>query len=214
MPGKSNLDLVPHACASITAYSLTFFIFDKKLLRLLCKFTLVYTCRYVRRRVSCSSVRGSAVVPSTCSALASLRHLKGALSAKSARRVSYHSYDTYPLDLTTQTCMNIDLSHVCDVSNCLAILGVHTCLVCKKPDKEVRRCMIPVCGKFYHMDCIMKHSPTVAQNRGFRCSLHVCLACYIVNPANPGISKGDGHTLLPSHPPVIFSWVLLLGCKD
>lgn len=68
--------------------------------------------------------------------------------------------------------------------------GVHTCFVCKKPDKEVRRCMIPVCGKFYHMDCIMKYSPTVAQSRGFRCSLHVCLACYITNPANPGISKG------------------------
>ncbi|XP_050983616.1 histone-lysine N-methyltransferase NSD2 isoform X2 [Labeo rohita] len=68
--------------------------------------------------------------------------------------------------------------------------GVHTCFVCKKPDKEVRRCMIPVCGKFYHMECILKHSPTVAQNRGFRCSLHVCLACFITNPANPGISKG------------------------
>nr|XP_055033870.1 histone-lysine N-methyltransferase, H3 lysine-36 specific [Misgurnus anguillicaudatus] len=68
--------------------------------------------------------------------------------------------------------------------------GVHTCFVCKKPDKEVRRCMIPVCGKFYHMDCIMKHTPTVAQNRGFRCSLHVCLTCYITNPNNPGISKG------------------------
>ncbi|XP_051505941.1 histone-lysine N-methyltransferase, H3 lysine-36 specific-like [Myxocyprinus asiaticus] len=68
--------------------------------------------------------------------------------------------------------------------------GVHTCFVCKKPDKEVRRCMIPVCGKFYHMECIMKHSPTVAQNRGFRCSLHVCLACFISNPANPSISKG------------------------
>ncbi|XP_067244996.1 histone-lysine N-methyltransferase, H3 lysine-36 specific isoform X1 [Chanodichthys erythropterus] len=68
--------------------------------------------------------------------------------------------------------------------------GVHTCFVCKKPDKEVKRCMIPVCGKFYHMDCILKHSPTIAQNRGFRCSLHVCLSCYITNPANPGISKG------------------------
>uniref|UniRef100_A0A672SJP1 Histone-lysine N-methyltransferase, H3 lysine-36 specific n=1 Tax=Sinocyclocheilus grahami TaxID=75366 RepID=A0A672SJP1_SINGR len=68
--------------------------------------------------------------------------------------------------------------------------GVHTCFVCKKPDKEVRRCMIPVCGKFYHMECILKYSPTVAQNRGFRCSLHVCLACFIINPANPGISKG------------------------
>ncbi|XP_042611328.1 histone-lysine N-methyltransferase, H3 lysine-36 specific-like isoform X2 [Cyprinus carpio] len=68
--------------------------------------------------------------------------------------------------------------------------GVHTCFVCKTPDKEVRRCMIPVCGKFYHMECIMKYSPTVTQNRGFRCSLHVCLACYITNPANPSISKG------------------------
>ncbi|XP_016140599.1 histone-lysine N-methyltransferase, H3 lysine-36 and H4 lysine-20 specific-like [Sinocyclocheilus grahami] len=68
--------------------------------------------------------------------------------------------------------------------------GVHTCFVCKTPDKEVRRCMIPVCGKFYHMECILKYSPTVTQNRGFRCSLHVCLACYITNPANPGISKG------------------------
>ncbi|KAI2657018.1 Histone-lysine N-methyltransferase, H3 lysine-36 specific [Labeo rohita] len=96
-------------------------------------------------QVNCSSVRGSAVVPSICSASASLRPLKA---------------------------------------------GVHTCFVCKKPDKEVRRCMIPVCGKFYHMECILKHSPTVAQNRGFRCSLHVCLACFITNPANPGISKG------------------------
>uniref|UniRef100_A0A8C1J3U9 Histone-lysine N-methyltransferase, H3 lysine-36 specific n=1 Tax=Cyprinus carpio TaxID=7962 RepID=A0A8C1J3U9_CYPCA len=68
--------------------------------------------------------------------------------------------------------------------------GVHTCFVCKKLDKEVRRCMIPVCGKFYHMECILKYSPTVPQNRGFRCSLHVCLACFITNPANPGISKG------------------------
>lgn len=70
-------------------------------------------------------------------------------------------------------------------------VGVHTCFVCKKLDKEVRRCMIPVCGKFYHMECILKYSPTVPQNRGFRCSLHVCLACFITNPANPGISKGD-----------------------
>ncbi|XP_076862293.1 histone-lysine N-methyltransferase, H3 lysine-36 specific [Brachyhypopomus gauderio] len=68
--------------------------------------------------------------------------------------------------------------------------GVHTCFVCKKPDETVRRCMIPVCGKFYHMECVLKHAPTVQQNRGFRCSLHVCLACYITNPLNPCSSKG------------------------
>ncbi|XP_046714681.1 histone-lysine N-methyltransferase, H3 lysine-36 specific [Silurus meridionalis] len=68
--------------------------------------------------------------------------------------------------------------------------GVHTCFVCKKPGKDVRRCMIPVCGKFYHMECVMKFSPTLQQNRGFRCSLHVCLSCYITNPLNPSSSKG------------------------
>ncbi|XP_053334327.1 histone-lysine N-methyltransferase, H3 lysine-36 specific [Clarias gariepinus] len=68
--------------------------------------------------------------------------------------------------------------------------GVHTCFVCKKPGKDVRRCMIPVCGKFYHMECILKFSPTSKQNRGFRCSLHVCLSCYIANPTNPSSSKG------------------------
>ncbi|KAG7484718.1 hypothetical protein MATL_G00052960 [Megalops atlanticus] len=68
--------------------------------------------------------------------------------------------------------------------------GVHTCFVCKNPGKDVRRCMIPVCGKFYHGECIAKHAPTVPLHRGFRCSLHVCLSCYITNPANPSVSKG------------------------
>lgn len=160
-------------------------------LRSLLKSALVCARRYVRRRVSCSSVRGSAVVPSICSALASQRPLKAALCATSARPVSQ-----YPVThATTQTGINSEHFCGCNSLSCRGILGLHTCFVCKKPDKAVRRCMIPVCGKFYHMDCVMKYSPTVAQNRGFRCSLHVCLACYITNPANPSISKGERHLL-------------------
>ncbi|KAK0138513.1 Histone-lysine N-methyltransferase, H3 lysine-36 and H4 lysine-20 specific [Merluccius polli] len=68
--------------------------------------------------------------------------------------------------------------------------GLHTCFVCKKRGEEVRRCMIPVCGKFYHGDCITSHAPTTPVNRGVRCSLHVCLACFIANPGNPAKSKG------------------------
>ncbi|XP_049331192.1 histone-lysine N-methyltransferase, H3 lysine-36 specific [Astyanax mexicanus] len=68
--------------------------------------------------------------------------------------------------------------------------GLHTCFVCKQSGEDVRRCMVPVCGKFYHAECILKYAPTAPQNRGFRCSLHVCLACYITNPNNPSISKG------------------------
>ncbi|KAM3869070.1 histone-lysine N-methyltransferase, H3 lysine-36 specific [Diretmus argenteus] len=68
--------------------------------------------------------------------------------------------------------------------------GVHTCFVCKKRGEDVRRCMIPVCGKFYHGECIANHAPTAPLNRGFRCSLHVCLTCFITNSSSPSVSKG------------------------
>uniref|UniRef100_A0A674PM08 Histone-lysine N-methyltransferase, H3 lysine-36 specific n=1 Tax=Takifugu rubripes TaxID=31033 RepID=A0A674PM08_TAKRU len=68
--------------------------------------------------------------------------------------------------------------------------GIHTCFVCKKRSEDVRRCMIPVCGKFYHGECIANFAPTVAVNRGFRCSIHVCLTCFIANPNSSTISKG------------------------
>ncbi|CAB1324995.1 unnamed protein product [Coregonus sp. 'balchen'] len=54
------------------------------------------------------------------------------------------------------------------------ICWVHTCFVCKKSGDGVKRCMVPVCGKFYHNECILKHTPTQHQNKGVRCSLHVC----------------------------------------
>ncbi|XP_057676833.1 uncharacterized protein nsd1b isoform X2 [Corythoichthys intestinalis] len=68
--------------------------------------------------------------------------------------------------------------------------GIHTCFVCKKRGEDVRRCMIPVCGKFYHGECIAAYAPTVPVNRGFRCSIHVCLTCFIYNPGSPSASKG------------------------
>uniref|UniRef100_A0A673ZJL8 Histone-lysine N-methyltransferase, H3 lysine-36 specific n=2 Tax=Salmo trutta TaxID=8032 RepID=A0A673ZJL8_SALTR len=71
----------------------------------------------------------------------------------------------------------------------ISIAGVHTCFVCKKSGDGVKRCMVPVCGKFYHNECILKHTPTQPQNKGVRCSLHVCLSCHITNPLNPCTSK-------------------------
>ncbi|XP_077596420.1 uncharacterized protein nsd1b [Stigmatopora nigra] len=68
--------------------------------------------------------------------------------------------------------------------------GVHTCFVCKKRSEDVRRCMVPVCGKFYHGECIAAYAPTVPVNRGFRCSIHVCLTCFISNPGGASVSKG------------------------
>ncbi|AWP00048.1 nsd1a [Scophthalmus maximus] len=68
--------------------------------------------------------------------------------------------------------------------------GIHTCFVCKKRGEDVRRCMIPVCGKFYHGECIASYAPTAPVNRGFRCSIHVCLTCFIANPNSLSIAKG------------------------
>ncbi|KAM4547278.1 uncharacterized protein nsd1b isoform 2-T3 [Fundulus diaphanus] len=68
--------------------------------------------------------------------------------------------------------------------------GVHTCFVCKKRSQDVRRCMIPVCGKFYHGECIANYAPTAPVHRSFRCSIHVCLTCFIASPNSSSISKG------------------------
>ncbi|XP_030068161.1 LOW QUALITY PROTEIN: histone-lysine N-methyltransferase, H3 lysine-36 specific [Microcaecilia unicolor] len=68
--------------------------------------------------------------------------------------------------------------------------GLHTCFVCKKNDLCVKRCLLPLCGKYYHEECVKKYPPTMLQNKGFRCSLHICISCHAANPANPSASKG------------------------
>ncbi|XP_068441895.1 histone-lysine N-methyltransferase, H3 lysine-36 specific [Clinocottus analis] len=68
--------------------------------------------------------------------------------------------------------------------------GVHTCFVCKKSGDGVKRCIIPLCGKFYHTDCILPYTATQPHNKGVRCPLHVCLSCHITNPHNICSTKG------------------------
>ncbi|XP_041845718.1 histone-lysine N-methyltransferase, H3 lysine-36 specific [Melanotaenia boesemani] len=68
--------------------------------------------------------------------------------------------------------------------------GVYTCFVCKKSGNGLKRCIIPLCGKFYHTDCILAYSATQSHNKGFRCPLHVCLSCHNSNPLNIYSSKG------------------------
>ncbi|XP_072353597.1 histone-lysine N-methyltransferase NSD2-like isoform X1 [Scyliorhinus torazame] len=67
--------------------------------------------------------------------------------------------------------------------------GVHTCFVCKKKGPDVKRCNVPLCGKFYHEDCVRKYPPTVFENKRFRCPLHTCISCHASNPSNPRATK-------------------------
>uniref|UniRef100_A0AAV2L1K0 Nuclear receptor binding SET domain protein 1b n=1 Tax=Knipowitschia caucasica TaxID=637954 RepID=A0AAV2L1K0_KNICA len=83
--------------------------------------------------------------------------------------------------------------------------GLHTCFVCKKRGVDVRRCMIPVCGKFYHGECIAAYGPTApTANRGFRCSIHTCLTCYHSNQTS-NQSKAPLTSSSPSPPPLTSS---------
>ncbi|XP_061436740.1 histone-lysine N-methyltransferase NSD2-like isoform X1 [Lethenteron reissneri] len=68
--------------------------------------------------------------------------------------------------------------------------GVHTCFDCKEPGADLKRCLAPLCGKFYHVECVRRLSGTVLEGKGFRCSLHVCLACHISQPDNPRAFRG------------------------
>ncbi|KAE8614896.1 hypothetical protein XENTR_v10008346 [Xenopus tropicalis] len=79
---------------------------------------------------------------------------------------------------------------VCTECSSGTLQGYHTCFVCKESDQGVKRCMLPLCGKYYHEECALKYPPATQQNRGFRCSLHICSTCYATNPSNPSASKG------------------------
>ncbi|XP_063303376.1 histone-lysine N-methyltransferase, H3 lysine-36 specific isoform X2 [Pelobates fuscus] len=68
--------------------------------------------------------------------------------------------------------------------------GVHTCFVCKASDQTVKRCLVSLCGKYYHEKCAIKYPPTIQHNKGVRCSLHICMTCHATNPSNPSASKG------------------------
>nr|DBA30915.1 TPA: hypothetical protein GDO54_006840 [Pyxicephalus adspersus] len=73
-------------------------------------------------------------------------------------------------------------------SECSA--GVHSCFVCKTSDSGVKRCSLALCGKYYHEKCAFNYPPALQLNKGFRCSLHVCITCHANNPSNPSASKG------------------------
>ncbi|XP_048685461.1 histone-lysine N-methyltransferase NSD3 isoform X2 [Lepidochelys kempii] len=55
--------------------------------------------------------------------------------------------------------------------------GQHTCFSCKLPGKDVKRCSVNACGKFYHEACVRKFATAVFESRGFRCPQHCCTAC-------------------------------------
>ncbi|XP_070621463.1 histone-lysine N-methyltransferase NSD3 isoform X2 [Erythrolamprus reginae] len=55
--------------------------------------------------------------------------------------------------------------------------GQHICFSCKLAGKDVKRCSVNTCGKFYHEACVRKFTTAVFESRGFRCPQHCCTAC-------------------------------------
>ncbi|XP_048186238.1 histone-lysine N-methyltransferase NSD3 isoform X3 [Perognathus longimembris pacificus] len=55
--------------------------------------------------------------------------------------------------------------------------GEHPCFSCKVSGKEVKRCSVGTCGKFYHEACVRKFPTAIFESKGFRCPQHCCSAC-------------------------------------
>ncbi|OXB75074.1 UNVERIFIED_CONTAM: hypothetical protein H355_015435 [Colinus virginianus] len=72
--------------------------------------------------------------------------------------------------------------------------GEHTCFSCKLPGKDVKRCSVNACGKFYHESCVRKFATALFESRGFRCPQHCCSACSVdkdIHKASKGESRAD-----------------------
>ncbi|KAL4232100.1 Histone-lysine N-methyltransferase [Mactra antiquata] len=59
--------------------------------------------------------------------------------------------------------------------------GIHSCFACKKASADTQRCTVPVCGKFYHIDCVKKFSQAKVEGKGITCPLHSCHTCLAYN---------------------------------
>nr|XP_048312392.1 histone-lysine N-methyltransferase NSD3 isoform X2 [Myodes glareolus] len=55
--------------------------------------------------------------------------------------------------------------------------GQHPCFSCKVAGKDVKRCSVNVCGKFYHEACVRKFPTAIFESKGFRCPQHCCSSC-------------------------------------
>ncbi|XP_058525763.1 histone-lysine N-methyltransferase NSD3 isoform X2 [Ochotona princeps] len=57
--------------------------------------------------------------------------------------------------------------------------GQHPCFSCKMSGKDVKRCSVGACGKFYHEACVRKFPTAIFESKGFRCPQHCCSACCV-----------------------------------
>lgn len=145
--------------------------------------------RHVRSRETSFSVKGNAVGRSIYNVLAWTSLLQGHFYVRSAPPVRAGSIIHISTILKS---LDVIVQFYCSLTAGFVnvLLGTHSCFSCKNLGEDVRRCMLPGCGKFYHGECAASHGPTVPLNRAFRCPLHACLSCFITNPTNPSVSKG------------------------
>ncbi|KAJ6652956.1 hypothetical protein lerEdw1_010266 [Lerista edwardsae] len=98
-----------------------------------------------------------------------------------------------------------DASDVQSVDSSLSRRGSgirqHTCFSCKLPGKDVKRCSVNACGKFYHEPCVRKFATAVFESRGFRCPQHCCTACSM----DKDIHKASRGLIVQDHSDPLFS---------
>ncbi|KAJ8286320.1 hypothetical protein GJAV_G00037110 [Gymnothorax javanicus] len=79
--------------------------------------------------------------------------------------------------------------------------GTHTCFSCKASDRDVRRCVVEGCGRFYHELCARKHLGTTSDPSGLRCARHCCATCCVERDA---LKAGKGRMMCCIRCPVAY----------
>ncbi|KAK7508605.1 hypothetical protein BaRGS_00000171 [Batillaria attramentaria] len=89
-----------------------------------------------------------------------------------------------------QACLKLESAPAEDWKCPECTTGVHTCFSCKKADQETVKCSVPMCGKYYHEECVKKLPQARMEGKGFTCPLHVCATCVAESSRNPKAVKG------------------------
>lgn len=103
-----------------------------------------------------------------------------------------NSFEQYICFSDIILCFSVNFMQ-CTVA-CLDVIGIHTCFECKKTSDGMVQCSVPMCGRYYHAECLRRLGVTGRKDSSrIICSRHCCATCSTRFPAksSPGTPLGS-----------------------
>lgn len=135
--------------------------------------SLPFFASFARRFARCTArawwcVKATAADSFTWSVSASRPYLKADSPARNVKMVS----ELEPI------CHRSFITSAAGLFHSSALPGNHPCFSCKAVGREVARCSVSGCGRYYHEDCVQNLPGTTCNpSGGFSCPQHSCSTC-------------------------------------